>query len=206
MELRAELAQALANAGSPAEAAEHYLEAARNIDQARALDLQRRAAEQLLMGGHIDEGLQVIQTVLSAVGFKLSAGPKRALLSLLMRRLHLRLRGIKFVKRDISEIPKEQILRIDICWAVAAGLGMVDTIRAADFQTRHLLLALRAGELYRVARALNLEAGFTATAGKSGHEARGATHRGWPNPCRKSPAIRTRSDSTAIQAVWRPSL
>ena len=167
LELRTELAQALANAGSPAEAAEHYLEAARNIDQSRALDLQRRAAEQLLMGGHIEEGLQVIQTVLSAVGFKLAAGPKRALLSLLIRRLHLRLRGIKFVKRDVSEIPKEQILRIDICWAVAAGLGMVDTIRAADFQTRHLLLALRAGELYRVARALNLEAGFTATAGKS---------------------------------------
>jgi serine/threonine protein kinase len=166
VELRAELAQALANAGSPAEAAEHYLEASRNIDHTRALDLQRRAAEQLLMGGYIEEGLQVIQTVLSAVGFKLAAGPKRALLSLLIRRLHLRLRGTNFVKRDISEIPKEQILCIDICWAVAAGLGMVDTIRAADFQTRHLLLALRAGELYRVARALNLEAGFTATAGK----------------------------------------
>ena len=167
VELRAELAHALANAGSPAEAAKHYLEAARNIDQTRALDFQRRAAEQLLMGGHIDEGLRVIQTVLSAVGFKLSAGPKRALLSLLLRRLHLRLRGIDFVERDISEISKEEILRIDICWAVAAGLGMVDTIRAADFQTRHLLLALRAGELYRVARALNLEAGFTATAGKA---------------------------------------
>jgi serine/threonine protein kinase len=168
VKLRAELAQALANAGSPAEAAEHYLEAARNIDQAQALDLQRRAAEQLLMGGHIEQGLQVIQTVLSAVGFKLAGGPKRALLSLLLRRLHLKLRGINFVKRDVSEIPKEQILRIDICWAVAAGLGMVDTLRAADFQTRHLLLALRAGELYRVARALNLEAGFTATAGKTG--------------------------------------
>jgi serine/threonine protein kinase len=170
VELRAELAQALANAGSPAEAAEHYLEAARNIDPSRALDLQRRAAEQLLMGGHIEEGLQVIQTVLSAVGFKLAAGPKRALFSFLLRRLHLRLRGIKFVKRDVSEIPKEQLLRIDICWAVTAGLGNVDPIRAADFQTRHLLLALRAGELYRVARALNLEAGFTATAGKSGQK------------------------------------
>ena len=166
--LRVELAHALANAGSPAEAAGHYLEAAKNIEQTQALDLQRRAAEQLLMGGHIEEGLDVIQTVLSAVGLKLAAGPKRALLSLLIRRLHLRLRGIDFVKRDMSTIREEEILRIDICWAVAAGLGMVDTIRAADFQTRHLLLALRAGELYRVARALSLEAGFTATAGKTG--------------------------------------
>lgn len=170
VELTAHLAQALANAGSPAEAAEHYLEAARNMDQSRALDLQRRAAEQLLMGGHIEAGLQVIQTVLTAVGFKLAKGPKRALLSLLIRRLHLKLRGIKFVRRDESEIPKEQLLRIDICWGVAAGLGNVDTIRAADFQTRHLLLALRAGEIYRVARALSLEAGFTATAGKPGQK------------------------------------
>ena len=167
-ELRVELAHALANAGSPAEAAEHYLEAARSLDENRALDLQRRAAEQLLTGGHIEEGLAVIQNVLNAVGFKLADGPKRALISLLTRRLHLRFRGINFVRRAISQIPKEDILRIDICWAVATGLGNVDTIRAADFQTRHLLLALRAGELYRVARALSLEAGFTATAGKSG--------------------------------------
>jgi len=167
-ELRVELAHALANAGSPAEAAEHYLEAARSLEESRALDLQRRAAEQLLTGGHIEEGLHAIENVLSAVGLKLAGGPRRALLSLLLRRLHLRIRGIKFVRRDVSEIPKADLLRIDICWTVATGLGNVDTIRAADFQTRDLLLSLRAGELYRVARALSLEAGFTATAGKKG--------------------------------------
>ena len=42
---------------------------------------------------------------------------------------------------------------------------MVDTIRAADFQMRHLLLALRAGEPYRVSRALAVEAGYHALAG-----------------------------------------
>ena len=42
---------------------------------------------------------------------------------------------------------------------------MVDIIRAADFQMRHLLLALRAGEPYRVSRALAVEAGYHAISG-----------------------------------------
>src|SRR5207248_2766186 len=50
----------------------------------------------------------------------------------------------------------------------AAGLALVDNIRAADFLARHLLLALRAGEPYRVARGLALQAGFTAIQGRTG--------------------------------------
>ena len=48
---------------------------------------------------------------------------------------------------------------------MAVALGTVDTIRGADFQTRHLLLALDAGEPYRIARALTMEAAYVATAG-----------------------------------------
>ena len=51
------------------------------------------------------------------------------------------------------------------CWSAATGLALVDPLRGANFQTRHLLLALQAGEPYRVARALALEVGYTAVAG-----------------------------------------
>jgi hypothetical protein len=47
---------------------------------------------------------------------------------------------------------------------------MVDNIRAADFQTRHLLRALGAGEPYRVARALATEACFSSAAGLGASE------------------------------------
>jgi hypothetical protein len=145
-----------------------YLDAAREVDNSQALDFQRRAAEQLLMGGHLDEGRNVIQNVLRPFGLYLAKGPKRALVSFLLRRLHLWLRGLKFDERDASEIPSDQLLQIDICWAVAVGLSMVDSIRSTDFQTRHLLLALRAGEPYRLARAMAMEAGFSALAGGPG--------------------------------------
>jgi len=170
VDLKIELGNSLANAGRPAEAAREFLEAAKVSAPRRALDLQQRAGAQLLTGGHIDEGLEVFRVVLESAGFKLAKGPKRALLSLILHRLWLRLRGLEFTERDISSIPEGDLLRIDICWAVAAGLGVVDLIRGADFQSRHLLLALRAGEIYRVARAMAFEVAQTAAKGGATHE------------------------------------
>lgn len=159
------LAEALVNAGRPAEAAQAYLDFAQETSAAQGLDSKRRAAEQLLMGGHIKEGLELIRSVLASVGFTLPAGPKRALLSLLLKRIQIRLRGFNFTERKASEIPEADLARIDICWAVAAGLGAVDLIRGADFQCRHLLLALKAGEPFRVARGLAFEAAQSASRG-----------------------------------------
>ncbi|MEP6920242.1 MAG: protein kinase [bacterium] len=165
IEMKRGLAEALVNAGRPAEAAQAFLDLAEETSAARSLDFKRRAAEQLLMGGHIKEGLEVIRSVLAAVGFTLPAGPKRALLALLWKRLRIRLRGLNFTERKASEIPESELFRIDICWAVAAGLGAVDLIRGADFQSRQLLLALKAGEPFRIARALSFEAAQSASRG-----------------------------------------
>jgi tetratricopeptide (TPR) repeat protein len=165
LEMKQALAEALVNAGRPAEAAEAFLDLARDSSPARGLDFKRRAAEQLLMGGHINEGLELIRTVLAAVGLPLPGGPKRALVSLLINRLRIRLRGLNFEERDERDVPEAELFRIDICWAVAAGLGAVDLIRGADFHCRHLLLALRAGEPFRVARAMSFEAAQSASRG-----------------------------------------
>ncbi len=165
IDLKRGLAEALVNAGRLAEAAQAYLDVADDTSAEHSLDFKRRAAEQLLKGGHIEEGLELIRSVLSAVGFTLPAGPKRALLSLILKRIQLRIRGLNFTERDAKAIPQADLFRIDICWAVAAGLGAVDLIRGADFQSRHLLLALRAGEPFRVARAMAFEAAQIASRG-----------------------------------------
>jgi hypothetical protein len=164
-DLRIKRGDALANAGRGSEAAEGYLEAAAAASPAVALDLRRRAAEQLLRSGHVDEGLATLRTVLRAVGLKLADTPGRALASLLTRRAQIRLGGLRWKERNETQLLGETLTRIDTCWSAAAGLSVVDTIRAADFQARHLVLALRAGEPYRVARALAMEASIASTSG-----------------------------------------
>ena len=163
--LRLSLGDALANAGRGAEAAEVYIAATRGANAAENLDLRRRAAEQYLRSGHVDRGLAATRDVLTGIGMKLPGGPKRAFLSILLRRGWLLIRGLGFHERDASQISAEDLMRIDACRTVAEGLGIVDTIRGYAFQTRHLLLALRAGEPTRVARALSLEMGYSAAGG-----------------------------------------
>jgi eukaryotic-like serine/threonine-protein kinase len=168
LDLKRSLGEALGNAGRTAEAGRVYLEATVEAPRDERLELQRRAAQQLLIGGHIDAGLEVIRTVLAAVGKKLPPTPRRALLSILLQRAWLKLRGLRFAERQEREVPSRDLLRIDIYWAASVGLALVDIIRATDFQCRHLRLALRAGEPYRVARALAVEAGLSSSAGGRG--------------------------------------
>ncbi len=166
-DLEQALGDALASAGRCRPASAAYLRAAVFHAGARALDLRRLAAEQLLVSGHVDEGRAVLQGVLAQVGLRLAPTPRRALLSLLQRRLQLRLRGLRYTLRPAAEVDPALLARIDICSVVSQGLGMNDNIRAADFQALGTLLALDAGEPVRLARALGMEACFVATRGNS---------------------------------------
>jgi hypothetical protein len=162
--LMASVAMALANAGRCAEAAAVYL-AIPTSRIAEALDFKQKAAQQLLFGGHIDEGLRVVREVLHAVGMTLPESRAQTLSALLGGRLRVRMRGLRYREREAHAISPDELMKVDACWAVSAGLAIVDTMRGAVFQTRHLLLALRAGEVERVHRALCLEAVFAATRG-----------------------------------------
>lgn len=130
-----------------------------------ALELRRRAAENLLGAAHVERGLRVMEQVLASVGMKLPATPRRAMLGIIAERIRLALRGSKERERELSEIPPDLLMRIDVCWAVAVSMARIDNIRAAYFQAMHLRLALEAGDPYRVARALTVEAGYASIGG-----------------------------------------
>ncbi|WP_437532454.1 protein kinase [Sorangium sp. So ce726] len=161
--LRVKLAHALRNAGRGAEAARAYAAAAEGAPPRESLDLRRCAAEQLLVSGHIEEGRRVLRGVLAAVGMRLVERRWAVLLSLLFFRLLLRVRGFRFRERDARDLPAETLTRLDICWSASVGLAMADVLQGAEFQARHLLLALRAGEPYRLARAIATEIAHLGT-------------------------------------------
>jgi hypothetical protein len=156
------LANALANAGRPAEAADAYLRAAAGAGHPQCVELQRRGAEQFLIGGHIDRGLELIRTMLTGMGVGAPRNPGAALLSLLRGRARLRWRGLRFAPRPVDEIDADTLLRLDTCWSATTGLALVDLISASDFSARHLLMALDAGEPSRIARAMAIESACRA--------------------------------------------
>jgi eukaryotic-like serine/threonine-protein kinase len=166
VDIKRKLGDALANAGRGREAADIYRRAAVGTPGAIGIELKRRAAEELLKSGHVDEGLAAIREVLDAVGMKVHATPRRALLSAIALDMYLRVRGYGFRERHATEIAPHELQRIDILWSVSAGLAVVDNIRAIAFSKRQLVAALRAGEPHRVARVLAAEVCVTATPGR----------------------------------------
>ena len=162
--IRRKLGDVLGNAGRGHESAMEYL-AAKGTDFADELDLKRKAAQQLLFSGHVDEGLAVVRMILALIGEPFPESRRDTILALIKARLKLKFRGLRFQPRDASEIPLDVLLRVDTCRAVGTGLSSVDTIRGAVFQTRYLLAALDAGEPNRIAHALTMESGYSSVGG-----------------------------------------
>jgi serine/threonine protein kinase len=163
--LRVSHAQALVLAGRGVQAARAYSQAAQGATAMRRSDLERAAAEQLLMCGHIDEGIRILRSVLQSWGMSLPRSPLSALVQLIFYRLVLAIRGLGFVERDPESVRPEDRARIDAMYSVAIGLSIVDVILSACVQARHMAQALDVGHRYQVMRAASLEASHLSSKG-----------------------------------------
>ncbi|MCH9682185.1 MAG: hypothetical protein K0V04_12175, partial [Deltaproteobacteria bacterium] len=169
-ELITGLADALAHAGRGTEAGRAYLDAAQLVEPGQVLELRRRAAEQLLRSGRIDEGLAELRTVLKGVGLNPPPSPRAAMARFMWQRMRIRLRGMRYEERPSEQVPPDLLLKVDTCWSAATGLIPVNVMVGQSYQAQHLMLALQAGEPRRVARALAVETLYAATVGESGAE------------------------------------
>jgi len=195
-ELRLERAEALASAGRGGDAAQVYFEAANHASADAALDLRRRAAEELLTAGRIDEGDAILRDVLAAVGISLPRTAFVALLGFLLFRVVLFFRGFGFRATPEGQIAPATLTRVDACLGVGRILSVVDTIRGAYFQSRGLVYALDCGEPTRVSYALSMEAVYIVTSGSDAHRtARSSVLRA------QARAIAQRTDDVRVQAL-----
>jgi tetratricopeptide (TPR) repeat protein len=165
-ELLAELGDALAHAGRAAEAADQYRKAAVYARSARAIELKRRAAEELVRSGHLEEGRLVGREALRDAQLDMPRAPLR---DLLLERARLRLRGLRPSELPITDADTRahELARVDLCWSFFCGLILTDHLRGAYFQAKALHLALESGDRYRIARALAAEASYSESLGPS---------------------------------------
>ena len=157
----------LDRAGRPRDAGEAFLAAAEAgaLDPVVRLELRRRAAEQLLAGGYLDEGMAVARELLDELGLSVPAG-QRGIARLLWRDLRLRLTPLRWTSRRAEEVPPIERVRADASWSAATRLSMIDTIQGAAHAARTPILCLRTGEPWRIARSLAASAMAAAIMGQ----------------------------------------
>ena len=163
------LGDAFVNAGLGYEAAKSYMAADEMSRDESQLELRRRAVHQLLVSGHVEEGLVLARQLLAAIGMPMPSTRLGTLIRLVLYRLQLGFRGMAFQPKPPDRLRLPDLVRLDTCFSLAIGLSIVDTPRGALFQARQALMALRLGEPARVARALALEAGYRSIGGRSAH-------------------------------------
>ena len=158
--------EALANAGRGKEAAEALLAASEGCEVYACLDLRRRACEQYLRSGHLEEGMRLARTLTKDVGLYYPDGNWMVPAALLWSRLRLKwqLRRPLDIRRE--SLTKAAEAKADVCWTVALGMGMVDVVRSAYFQSRYTQLALKSGEPSRMARGVAAELAMGAIHGQ----------------------------------------
>ncbi len=165
LDATARLGDALASSGNLTAAADVYTRAAVDAPRDLALELRRRAVQQVLRAGRLDEGLEMSKELLHSVGVTMPRSDAAAIASIVWSRLRLSLRGMELRRHGPGEVPDEDRRRMDVCWSVSHSMNVVNPILGGALHLRYVRDALDSGDIYRAAIALSAQCGFQATAG-----------------------------------------
>ncbi|MDB4976215.1 MAG: ATPase/protein kinase family protein [Myxococcaceae bacterium] len=152
------MAEALAHAGWVLSAATIYREAAPFASAAESLHMHQRSFECFLRGAEVEEGLRVMDELLSSLGVKRALSTSHALWSLHAQRVRMRLRGHGFRVRRASQVAASELRKVDVLFVSGAQLMRVDAAQGAALLAQAWAAARTVGEPQRIARALCTEA------------------------------------------------
>jgi len=155
-----ELAVSFEGQGLPQRAAETWLAAVGlSNERADALSLESRAAEQWLVGGFVERGLNVLHRIASEIGIRIPQSRLRATLEIVFFRIRTALHGT--AHRPASP-ERAALLRLktDASFGISRALGLLDMDFGVAMHARSLLYALQSGDALRIALGLAWDASF----------------------------------------------
>ena len=146
--------------GRGPDAAEAYREAARvAVTEVDRLECRINVAHQLVTSGHLDRGLTVLRELFQQQGLPYPRTQVAAGLGILWCRVRLR-----FMKIDAIEYDDRQsadiLAKLALYKAATQGLVLIDSVRAAYWVSRALLLALEARHFDYTLYFMTLEGDF----------------------------------------------
>ena len=190
----AKLGEALANTGRGHEAALAFLDALDKPTTDRSIQLERRAATELIRAGYLDQATEVLDRLLPKVGVRAPRTELGAFATLLLYRLLLVCRGVGFRERPESEIPRDRLRQIDVLMSISEPLCLTSLIRGQALIAQGAWYALRAGEPRRAVRALT---GLVASSAVGGTAPAGAPRNCWPRRGSRRPTCAIRGPPVA---------
>ncbi len=165
VETRLKRAQALAYAGKGPAAAEAYLELADERAGDDRMELQWRAAEQLLYSGHVEKGFALISELSRSLGARPPRPRGAPLVAMALGRVRVRLRGLRYRHKQAATLSRRQLMQLDVSWTVSCALSLLDPISGGRSHSDHMLQALDCAHGIHLLRALVLEATYAAAPG-----------------------------------------
>lgn len=155
-ELFHRLAQALEHAGRGVEAAATYRHLAELTSGDVSLEQLRRAAEQLSISGHVEEGSELLESVCGALDVFFPASPG-SVLSHAWTRLRLELCDLN-APPPFGGASAHDALRLRAAYAVITGLVGYSPALVVSAAARYLLMALDVGDVHERVRGIGLAA------------------------------------------------
>ena len=157
--LQIRLAESLANGGRGPQAATAFCHAAAQSPTKIATELKRRAADQLLRSGHIDEGIAMMEQVMKEEGLPIPREGIHAIVSFLQARSLLKFRLLRYqlLGARKTESCGNAARLCDLYWDLFRGTMAVDHLRGVYFHTCSFTYALETGDQRKIGRSLAME-------------------------------------------------